>query len=174
MKDAVPCLIRAEIATPIGRMILVGRYERLCLAAFRDGWTEQRLRLDRRFGRYELKPGTLAAATLLSRYFAGDLDALGAIEVDPGGTPFQRRVWKRLSRIRAGSTATYGELARSLGAPRASRAVGAANGANPVAVAIPCHRLVGSTGALTGYAFGVRRKRWLLRHEGVSVRAVDS
>jgi methylated-DNA-[protein]-cysteine S-methyltransferase len=82
------------------------------------------------------------------------------------GTPFQQRVWRALRMVRAGHTASYSEIARIIGAPAAVRAVGAANGANPVAVVVPCHRIIGSNGTLTGYGGGLRRKEWLLRHEG--------
>jgi methylated-DNA-[protein]-cysteine S-methyltransferase len=82
------------------------------------------------------------------------------------GTPFQQRVWAALQTIRAGKTASYSEIAERIGAPTAVRAVGAANGANPVAIVVPCHRIIGSKGALTGYGGGLKRKEWLLRHEG--------
>ena len=100
-----------------------------------------------------------------SAYLAGDLAAIDAIAVDPGGTPFQRAVWAELRRIPAGRTRSYAEMARTIGAPRAVRAVGAANGANPIAIVIPCHRVVASGGALGGYGGGLARKRWLLEHE---------
>jgi O-6-methylguanine DNA methyltransferase len=103
--------------------------------------------------------------------FAGALDALERVPVDPGGTPFQQRVWEALRRIAPGTTMSYAELARTIGAPAAGRAVGAANGANPVCLAIPCHRVIGADGSLTGYAAGVHRKRWLLAHERAGRRA---
>ena len=99
-------------------------------------------------------------------YLDGDLAALDEIPVETGGTPFQRQVWQALREVGPGTTSTYGELARRLGRPTAARAVGAANGRNPVALVVPCHRIVGANGALTGYAGGVERKRWLLKHEG--------
>jgi methylated-DNA-[protein]-cysteine S-methyltransferase len=89
--------------------------------------------------------------------------------VDPGGTPFQRRVWDELRRIPAGSTVSYSELARRLDAPKAVRAVAAANGSNPVAIVIPCHRVVAADGRLWGYGGGLERKAWLLAHEGVAL-----
>ena len=98
-------------------------------------------------------------------YFAGDVGALAAVPVEGGGTPFQRRVWAALRDIPAGKTESYSALATRLGAPRAARAVGLANARNPVAIAVPCHRVVGSDGSLTGYAGGLERKRWLLEHE---------
>ncbi len=107
---------------------------------------------------------------LLRSYFDGDLGALADIEWRTGGTPFQRRVWQGLTTIRPGETASYGGLAARLKCPRAVRAVGAANGANPISVVVPCHRVIGADGSLTGYGGGLERKKWLLRHEGAAVR----
>jgi methylated-DNA-[protein]-cysteine S-methyltransferase len=102
----------------------------------------------------------------VASYFAGDVDALDAIAVEPeAGTAFQRDVWKRLREIPAGTTISYAELARRVGRPSATRAVGMANAANPIALIVPCHRVVRSGGALGGYAFGLDYKRWLLDHE---------
>jgi len=158
-------LVRDELATPVGRLVLLGRDGRLLLLAFLDGWSRQRRFLHRRLGDVEIAPGRLEATRHLADYFDGDLGAIAALRVDPGGTPFQNRVWRRLRRIPAGTTRAYGELAALLGTSRASRAVGAAAGANPVSIVIPCHRLVGADGSLVDYAFGLRRKRWLLTHE---------
>jgi len=102
----------------------------------------------------------------LSRYFAGDRDALDEIATEPNeGTPFQRAVWRELRGIPAGTTISYGELARRVGNPSASRAVGMANAANPIALIVPCHRVIRTGGALGGYAYGLDYKRWLLDHE---------
>jgi methylated-DNA-[protein]-cysteine S-methyltransferase len=101
----------------------------------------------------------------LERYFAGDLGALSALTTAAEGTDYQRRVWRRLRDIPAGQTRSYEQIARALG-DTSARAVGAANGRNPVALVVPCHRVIGSDGALTGYAGGLERKRWLLEHEG--------
>lgn len=123
---------------------------------------------------FEDAPGTPPEGALRARleaYFAGDLDALSAIEVRPAsGTAFQRRVWEELRRIPAGETISYAELARRIGRPSAVRAVGAANGRNPIALVVPCHRVIGKDGSLTGYAGGLERKRWLLEHEGARAR----
>jgi methylated-DNA-[protein]-cysteine S-methyltransferase len=117
-------------------------------------------------------PRTRAHADILAAlraYFRGDLTALDGIPVDPeGGTPFQREVWLMLRGIPAGSTWSYQELARRVGRPSAVRAVGAANGANPVPLVLPCHRVIGANGRLVGYGGGLDRKRWLLGHEGVT------
>jgi methylated-DNA-[protein]-cysteine S-methyltransferase len=105
------------------------------------------------------------AARALDAYFDGDLLALDSLELAPRGTNFQKRVWEELRKIPAGTTTTYGHIARAIGSPHAARAVGAANGANPIAIVVPCHRVVGADGTLTGYAFGIDKKRWLLEHE---------
>jgi methylated-DNA-[protein]-cysteine S-methyltransferase len=103
---------------------------------------------------------------VIAAYFDGDINALDALAVEPdGGTAFQREVWKHLREIPAGSTISYAELARRVGRPSASRAVGMANAANPVTLIVPCHRVVRTGGALGGYAFGLDYKRWLLDHE---------
>jgi methylated-DNA-[protein]-cysteine S-methyltransferase len=110
----------------------------------------------------------------LAAYFAGDLHAVDQLVVDTGGTPFQQRVWQALRTIAAGTTATYAMQAHRIGHPTATRAVGRTNGLNPIAIILPCHRVVGSNGALTGYAGGLERKSWLLRHEGWSGVRVQS
>jgi methylated-DNA-[protein]-cysteine S-methyltransferase len=101
----------------------------------------------------------------LGAYFEGQLDALDRLPVAAGGTPFQRLVWSALRTIPAGTTTSYGRLAASIGRPGASRAVGLANGANPIGIVVPCHRVIGAAGQLTGYGGGLDRKRWLLEHE---------
>ena len=109
------------------------------------------------------------AAEQLGAYFAGELDAFD-LPLAPAGTPFQRRVWDALLTIPYGETATYAELAAAIGRPGAARAVGHANGRNPISIVIPCHRVVGSDGTLTGYAGGLDRKRALLDLEGATTR----
>ena len=110
------------------------------------------------------------AATALERYFAGELGALDGLEVDFYGTEFQRRVWTALRSVAPGHTASYAEIANGIGAPSATRAVGAANGANPIAIVVPCHRIIGTSGTLVGYGGGLDRKRWLLEHEGILLK----
>lgn len=102
----------------------------------------------------------------LSAYFAGELSALREVPVETGGTAFQRAVWAFLRRIEVGKTVSYAEVASGIGQPKAARAVGLANGKNPVGIVVPCHRVIGSSAALIGYAGGIERKRWLLSHEG--------
>jgi O-6-methylguanine DNA methyltransferase len=108
-------------------------------------------------------PDTLTEA--LDAYFAGNLDALAEVETKTGGTPFQRDVWNALRAIPAATTISYRQLAANIGRPAASRAVGAANGSNPIAIVVPCHRVIGANGTLTGYGGGLERKQWLLEHE---------
>ena len=102
----------------------------------------------------------------LEAYFGGDLEAIDAIAVARPGTPFQRKVWAELRRIPCSRTISYGELAERIGQPTAVRAVGTANGANPISIFVPCHRVIGANGTLTGYGGGLENKRWLLVHEG--------
>jgi methylated-DNA-[protein]-cysteine S-methyltransferase len=107
----------------------------------------------------------------LSRYFKGELGSLAAIKWRVAGTAFQRKVWTALRTIPAGMTLSYGALAAQLGMPKAVRAVGLANGSNPISVVLPCHRVIGANGSLTGYGGGLERKRWLLEHEGVVLKS---
>ncbi len=167
-----------RVATPIGELIVV---------ADGDGnlrtidWTDHEARmkrlLDRQYGpgnsaegAYQLKPARNPGglSTAMRRYFDGDLDAIAKLPVKTAGTAFQRNVWRALSRIKCGTTISYAELARRIGKPRAVRAVGLANGQNPISIVVPCHRVIGSDGSLTGYGGGIDRKKWLLKHEGVA------
>jgi methylated-DNA-[protein]-cysteine S-methyltransferase len=111
-------------------------------------------------------PGAIGQA--LNEYFGGDLTAIDAVPVATAGSSFQRNVWSALRKIRAGTTLSYGGLAQELGCPKSVRAVGLANAANPIAIVVPCHRVIGADGSLTGYGGGIDRKRWLLTHEGAA------
>lgn len=130
------------------------------------GW---RTAFEHRFPGVALKPrrDPFGHSTALKAYFAGDMEALDGIPVVFGGTPFQNKVWKALRRIPTGTTLSYGALAKKIGEPSAVRAVGLANGANPIALVVPCHRVIGSDGSLTGFGGGLPRKRWLLEHEAL-------
>jgi methylated-DNA-[protein]-cysteine S-methyltransferase len=159
-----------RVNTPIGAMLLVtDRHERLRALDWADH--EERMhRLLRRHYRgagLALTVGATPASVRrpLDAYFAGELDAIDGIPVETGGTPFQRDVWEALRRIPAGQTRSYGALAAAIGRPSAVRAVGLANGANPVGLVVPCHRVIGADGSLTGYGGGLERKRWFLAHE---------
>ncbi len=164
-------LRREILATAIGEVVLLtDGGGRLRAVDFTDQATRMTTLLDRHYGRGGWRaregaepPSSTHAA--LSAYFAGDLRALDGIETATGGTPFQREVWAALRRIAPGETTSYGALASAIGRPRAVRAVGAANGANPISLVAPCHRVIGGGGALTGYAGGLDRKSWLLEHE---------
>lgn len=160
-----------RVPSPIGEILLVCGADGLCALDF-AGYEERMHRLLRaRFGaammRESSNPGGFADR--VSAYFAGRMDAFDDAPLGMGGSPFQRMVWEGLRAIPPGETVTYGMLAARLGRPSASRAVGLANSLNPIAIAVPCHRVVGSKGALTGYAGGLERKRWLLDHEGGAV-----
>ena len=159
-------LFREHVPSPIGKVLLVSDGTALCALDF-EGLETRALRLLQRYhGPCELVPGRMAGlAERIAAYFAGELTALDAIPVRTGGSQFQRRVWSALRTVPAGSTMSYGRLAAEIGAPTASRAVGHANGANPVALVIPCHRVIGADGGLTGYGGGLWRKLWLLQHE---------
>ena len=174
----------AEITTPIGRLRVVARGDTLCELEFvagggATGAARARKKL-REVAATSARNGPTSASAReasaalrtshplmrrLRAYFDGDVAALDAIAVEPEGTTFERRVWRELRRIRPGKPITYGELARRAGSPGAARAAGAACGRNPIAIVIPCHRVVGSTGSLTGYGGGIERKRWLIEHE---------
>lgn len=165
----------ARLKTPIGTALLVTDEKALLRAL---DWTDHKDRLYRLLRRYygagvalttAKAPPRLRAA--LDSYFAGDLTQLDAIACTTAGTAFQQDVWKALRKIPAGTTMTYGALALKLGKPAAMRAVGAANGANPLSVVVPCHRLIGANGTLIKYGGGLERKRWLLAHEGVAIDA---
>ena len=133
-----------------------------------DGNSERwRKEFARRFPGVNLiaKRDPFGHASALRAYFAGNMEALDEIPVVFGGTSFQNKVWKQLRRIPVGKTMSYGALAKKIGEPKAMRAVGLANGSNPIAVIVPCHRVIGSDGSLTGFGGGLPRKKWLLDHE---------
>lgn len=164
-------LLSDRIETPIGPMTLLAREGVLLLLEFDDA--DQRIgrEMKRRFRDSAVTPAAdpFGFSSRVRAYFAGDLAAIDAIPTDGGGTDFQRRVWAELRRIPCGTTISYGELARRLGNADAMRAVGLANGRNPIAVVVPCHRVIGADGSLTGYGGGLHRKAWLLAHEGAHV-----
>ena len=161
-----------RVATPVGEVLLVtdgeGAMRALDFADYEDRMTRL---LARHAPGASLKAGRAPepVRAAVEAYFAGDVHALDGLTVTTGGTDFQRSVWKALRAIPAGETRTYGQLAAAIGSPKAVRAVGLANGRNPVGLIVPCHRVIGANGTLTGYAGGLERKRWLLQHEGASV-----
>ena len=161
-----------RLATPIGTALLVTDAEGHLRALDWDDY-EHRMRelLRLHYGAVELRgrPAPTAMKSALSAYFDGDLDQLSRVAWRVAGTPFQQKVWTALSQIPAGTTMSYGAMAAKIDMPRAIRAVGHANGSNPISVVLPCHRLIGADGSLVKYGGGLERKRWLLRHEGVEV-----
>ena len=158
--------------SPVGPLTLAARGDLLVMVRFGD----DREHAERFLRRQEPSTAIVehrdpaGAAAALDRYFNGELAALDQLQVDFYGTDFQRRVWTALRAIGAGRTASYLDIANSVGAPSAVRAVGAANGANPIPIVVPCHRIIGTSGALVGYGGGLDRKRWLLEHEGVLLK----
>jgi methylated-DNA-[protein]-cysteine S-methyltransferase len=162
-----------QVPSPIGTLLIVHDQEaRLRALDFEDHEPRMRrlLRLhhgeDARNLVVKGGRGTKVIKHALAAYFAGDLTAVDRIAVATGGTAFQRDVWAALRQIAPGTTLSYGALAKKIGRPKAMRAVGVANGANPIAIVVPCHRVIGADTSLTGYGGGMDRKRWLLNHEG--------
>ena len=157
-----------EVRSPLGTLTMVAADDALCALAFPVVRSRMLARIRSRFSGVVLKRGRdpNGYATRVRAYFSGDVGALDGIAVDCGGTSFEEQVWKALRAIPAGTTTTYRELAEVLRRPRAVRAVGRANARNPACLVIPCHRMIGSDGHLTGYAGGIWRKGWLLEHEG--------
>jgi methylated-DNA-[protein]-cysteine S-methyltransferase len=162
-----------RMETPIGEALIVTDetgYVRALDWDDRKSGMMQLLRLHYGSVAPEFSAAPESVRRALRDYFEGDLGCLGAIEWRTGGTRFQRMVWAALTKIVPGQTLGYGALAARLGCPNAARAVGLANGSNPVSLVVPCHRVIGSDGSLTGYGGGIERKRWLLRHEGATFR----
>ncbi|HLY59060.1 MAG TPA: methylated-DNA--[protein]-cysteine S-methyltransferase [Stellaceae bacterium] len=162
-----------RLATPIGELMLITDQEgRLRATEWTDLADRLARTLRRQCGEYVLAPTSDPGGltTALGAYFAGDLAAIDGLPVETGGTQFQRGVWAALRGIPCGETRSYGALAQRIGRASAVRAVGLANGANPVSIVVPCHRVIGSDGSLTGYGGGIERKRWLLAHEGATHR----
>jgi methylated-DNA-[protein]-cysteine S-methyltransferase len=159
----------AAIQSPVGELTVAVNESRVCMVHFGAATPDVTSTLRRWYphGAVDAARDPAGAVSVLRRYFDGDLNALDEIAVELHGTPFQRSVWTALRGVKVGTTISYMELARRIGSPSAVRAVGAANGANPVAIVLPCHRIIGANGSLTGYGGGLDRKRWLLDHEGV-------
>jgi O-6-methylguanine DNA methyltransferase len=180
-------LSRALIDTPLGEMIAISSDEGLCALEFitvrtdlqtgtyknKHTGQERQKRLNARLARW-FPPHEIVdreSATLrrtrawLEAYFAGATADVGDLPLDMRGAPFEKRVWRALTEIPPGETTSYGAIAAALRSPGASRAVGAANGANPVSIIVPCHRVIGASGSLTGYGGGLDRKTWLIDHE---------
>jgi methylated-DNA-[protein]-cysteine S-methyltransferase len=164
-----------RVATPIGEMLLVSDHDGNLRAI---DWTDYESRMNRLLRRHYGENGFSLEPTpppnyltyAIDNYFAGDLTAIDTLPVQTAGTPFQQEVWRALRKIPCGATVSYAKLAEQIGRPAAIRAVGLANGSNLIGVVVPCHRVIGSNGSLTGYGGGVERKRWLLEHESKAQR----
>jgi methylated-DNA-[protein]-cysteine S-methyltransferase len=163
-------LLMNRIDTPIGEMLAVADHDGNLRAI---DWTDHEPRLHRFLrlhygeGRFNVEQvrDLNGVTSAIHRYFAGELKVIDTLPVQTAGTLFQREVWRALREIPCGSTVSYGKLAQQIGRPAAIRAVGLANGSNPIGVVVPCHRVIGADGSLTGYGGGIERKRWLLAHE---------
>ena len=177
MTHSLP-LTRDQLSTPVGRLFVVT--DDLGVVRALD-WHDFEQRMLRLLGLHYRSTFSLHAGrapdnvrSALDAYFEGELHALERVAVATGGSAFQREVWGALRHIPAGTTWSYSQLAEHIGKPKAVRAVGLANGANPISVIVPCHRVIGANGALTGYAGGLARKRWLLAHEGAQPTATTA
>ena len=173
MRSAQPeTLTFDRIATPVGEVLLVTDADGAVRALDFSDYEPRMMRL---LGRHapnaELVAGRAPEPVrqAIAAYFAGDATALDRLKVKTNGTAFQKSVWAALRAIPAGETRSYGQLAAAVGSPRAVRAAGLANGQNPIAVIVPCHRVIGANGTLTGYAGGLERKKWLLQHEAQAI-----
>jgi len=164
-------LLEEKIATPLGPLWVICD-EQYQLRAVE--WEEHSKRMEELLNIHYRAQGYERVAASnpnglsqkLADYFSGDLSVIESLPTATAGTPFQRQVWQALRTIPCGEVMHYGQLAETLGRPGAARAVGAANGSNPVSIVVPCHRVIGRNGTMTGYAGGLGRKEWLLRHEG--------
>jgi methylated-DNA-[protein]-cysteine S-methyltransferase len=169
---AEPLTLKIDrLPTPIGELLIVAdQAGKLRTIDWTDHEARMRALLDRAYGKggYRLEPARDPGGltTAMRAYFKGDIAAIDKLPVEAPGTPFQKSVWRELRKIRNGKTISYAELARRIGKPKAVRAAGLANGQNPISIVVPCHRVIGSDGTLTGYGGGLPRKQWLLQHEG--------
>jgi O-6-methylguanine DNA methyltransferase len=164
-------LVRTTIDTPVGAMIAVATESALCALEFDAPGRLARLdaRVARWFDGARTREGSCTpierTRTWLDRYFGGASADVSELALDMRGNAFELTVWQALRQLQPGETTTYGTIAKRIGSPGAARAVGLANGANPIAIIVPCHRVIGANGTLTGYGGGLDRKRWLLNHE---------
>ena len=170
MAEGRKSLFAAWMRSPLGDLLAVADESRLHLLEFHDsdGGPALLKRIEARLGRpvaFAATPALEQVEAELDSYFSGRSADFG-IPLAMQGSDFERRVWNRLLEIPLGETRSYGEIARLIGVATASRAVAQANHVNRIVILIPCHRVIGSDGSLTGYGAGLWRKRWLLRHEG--------
>lgn len=168
-------LYQDEFDSPVGVVYVISDGVNLRAVDFEGYESRMHRLLTRHYGQYRIHTANdpSGAVSRLKEYFAGDVAAIDHITVATNGTPFQKQVWAALRTIPAGSTVAYGTIACRIGRPSACRAVGLANGSNPIGIVVPCHRVIGANKALTGYGGGIERKQWLLEHEA-AVRTVSS
>lgn len=168
-----------SLATPIGQLIYVCDQQGNLRMV---DWSDHEARALRLLGVHYGKNGytlikqqdPFGITTRLASYFEGDVSIIDDIPTATAGTAFRREVWRVLRNIYAGHTISYGELASRIGRPSAVRAVGLANGSNPISIVVPCHRVIGANGSLTGYGGGLHRKEWLLAHERAHTNQVNT
>jgi methylated-DNA-[protein]-cysteine S-methyltransferase len=154
-----------RMKTPLGALcVVVDEADRLAAAE----WIEKEQQLREKFPQLQERR-VVPVTDALHAYFNGALDSIDKLPVATNGTAFQELVWRNLRKIACGTVTTYAALARQIGRPTSIRAVGLANGSNPISIVVPCHRVIGSNGSLTGYGGGLERKRWLLSHEQVTL-----
>lgn len=160
-------LLLDRFDSPLGEILLVSNGQQLCALDFGDYEHRMLGLLQTHYPQLSLTPAHNPGGfrDRLQAYLSGTLTAIIGLPIQPAGTTFQQQVWRSLLKIPPGTTQTYGQLAAQLGKPGAARAVGLANSKNPISIVVPCHRVVGANGTLTGYAGGLERKRWLLAHE---------
>ncbi len=175
MKPMTQIFRLSRIPTPVGPMLIaVDDQDRLRVLDWESHVERMKRLMDRYYGRGAVTLKDTDAvnpvAERLTAYVEGDIAAIEDVATETTGTAFQREVWRALREIPAGQTWSYGQLAAHIGRPAAVRAVGLANGSNPIGIVVPCHRVIGANGTLTGYGGGIERKRWLLRHESAAFR----
>jgi len=160
-------LIEDRHASPLGELVMLTDAGRLVYLDFADNAARRDKLLSARYREFEAQPGPpmRELRARLDDYFDGEWLAFHDLDFDPGGSEFQRAVWRGLGKIPCGSVATYKQVGRVIGRPKAARAIGAANARNPIAIVIPCHRVIGVDRRLRGYAGGIERQAWLLEHE---------
>ena len=165
-------ILRDLIDTPLGAMTVLACDRKLVGLSFDDpsGWADKDIQRRFRDCDVQFVPNPFGFSDRLRAYFAGDVAAIEDIPTEAEGSPFELRVWAELRRIPCGTTASYGDIAERIGDKNSARAVGLANNHNPIAIVVPCHRVIGADGTLVGYGGGLDRKTWLLRHEGIPVR----
>lgn len=165
-----------KLESPIGTILLITANDRVFSLDFSDCEPRMLALLEKKYGKVALveKENASHAAQQLQHYFAGDIQALSNIKIEVKGTDFQQRVWAALQMIPAGTTCSYAQIAASIGNQKAVRAVGMANSRNPIALIVPCHRVIAADGTLSGYAGGVERKRWLLAHETMNRAKIEA